>query len=107
MRSEKGIGGLFSCPTTAVKTLETKSTTTRSINPVNIAIGKRVYKDLLVFKESFFTSLLTNLIVLLDISICNHNFKLFYFLMFSLNIVPEFFSKHLCLREIILHQMFL
>ena len=47
IRSEKGIGGLFSWPTTAVKTLETKATTTRSINPVIIAIGRRVNKDLL------------------------------------------------------------
>ena len=91
IRSEKGIGGLFSCPTTAVNTLETKATTRRSINPVIIAIGKRVNKDLLLFKESFFRSLLTNLNVLLDIVICNHNLKLFYSLMSSLNIVPKLF----------------
>ena len=48
IKSEKGIGGLFSWPTTAVNTLETKATTNRSINPVIMAIGKRVNKDLLV-----------------------------------------------------------
>ena len=51
IRSEKGIGGLFSWPTTAVNTLETKATTRRSTHPVIIAIGKRVNKDLLVFKS--------------------------------------------------------
>ena len=55
------MGGLFSCPTTAVNTLETKATTRRSINPVIIAIGKRVNKDFFVFEESFSRILLTNL----------------------------------------------
>ena len=45
IRSEYGIEGLFSWPTTALKTLETKTTTSTSVKPVIIAIGINFNKD--------------------------------------------------------------
>ena len=52
IRSENGMGGVLAFPTTEVNTLETSATTSRSVNPVIIAIGKSVNNDLLLFKES-------------------------------------------------------
>ena len=72
MRFEYGIGGEFSWPITDLNTLDTKATTTKSVRPVIIAIGKSVSKDFLVFKESPLKILFTSLRVLLCILICNH-----------------------------------
>ena len=73
MKLENGIGGVFSCPTTAVNTRETSATTIKSVNPVTMAIGKRVKRDFRLSLESFFKSLFVNSKVLLYILTCNHN----------------------------------